>query len=359
MATIDYSEGRLSLAGCYTSDRVSLIQDRAHRLVRQRKVTELDPSGIERIDSAGVAFVEDLILSCSSRGSLNIFPARPEIQAVMDTFRSIGLPEVPPPERKGFFELLGGGVLDRLASFGRAVALASEICYWSAVGLFDRSRQRPGVVTQQALLLGNNALPIIALLSFIIGFIISLQSGIQLRIYGGDIFLADLLSVTLVREMAPLITAILVAGRSGSAIASEIATMQVSEELDALRMMALSPIRYVVVPKFHAITFVMPILVMFSILFGELGGAVIAFGYLDLSLPTFVSRSLDILTAKDLIITFSKSVVFAWLIVIIGAHYGFQVRGGAEGVGKATTASVVSSIFAVVIADSLFSLLYI
>jgi phospholipid/cholesterol/gamma-HCH transport system permease protein len=236
---------------------------------------------------------------------------------------------------------------------------ASEVVWWSIIGIFDRSGQRKYSIVQQGLALGFNAMPIIALMSFIIGFILSLQSAVQLRIYGANIFLADLLAITMVREMGPLITAILVAGRSGSAIASEIASMNVSEELDALRMMALDPVRFVVVPKFHAITLVMPVLVLLAIIAGEIGGAVIAFGYLDLSVSTFLSRSFNILTLKDLIITFTKSTVFAWLIVIIGAHYGFQTTGGAEGVGKATTASVVSSIFAIVIADSLFSLLYI
>ena len=134
--------------------------------------------------------------------------------------------------------------------------------------------------------------------------------------------------------------------------------MQVSEEIDALRMMALNPIRYVVVPKFHAITVVMPLLVVFSIIVGELGGLIIGMQMLDLSIPTFLVRSIDIISIKDIVISLSKSIVFAWLIVIIGAHYGFRVQGGAEGVGKATTASVVVSIFAVIIADAIFSLFY-
>ncbi|HNQ44696.1 MAG TPA: ABC transporter permease, partial [Candidatus Cloacimonadota bacterium] len=134
--------------------------------------------------------------------------------------------------------------------------------------------------------------------------------------------------------------------------------MQVTEEIDALRMMALNPIRYIVVPKMHAFTVVMPILVAFSILVGELGGMIIAIGYLDLSVETFVGRSIDIITLKDLIVSFGKSAWFAWVIVIIGSYCGFQVKGGAEGVGKSTTASVVAAIFAVIMFDALFSLMY-
>ncbi len=236
--------------------------------------------------------------------------------------------------------------------------LCSELAWWSLAGLFDKKGQRKGSFTAQGVLLGYNALPVVCLLSFIIGFILSLQSAAQLKIYGGNVFLPDLLAVTLVREMGPLITAIIVAGRSGSAIASEIATMQVSEEIDALRMMAINPLRYVVVPKFHAITVVMPLLVVFSIIVGELGGLIIGMSMLDLSLTMFVSRSIEIIALKDILISLGKSIVFAWLIVVIGAYYGFRVKGGAEGVGKATTASVVAAIFAVVIADAIFSLFY-
>lgn len=134
--------------------------------------------------------------------------------------------------------------------------------------------------------------------------------------------------------------------------------MKVTEELDALKMMALNPLRFVIVPKMHAITLVMPILVAFSILVGLLGGALIAVSYLDIPLDAFINRCIDVIFAKDLIVTYTKSTIFAWVIVIIGSHFGFQVKGGAEGVGRATTISVVTSIFSVIIIDAIFSLLY-
>lgn len=357
-ARADYSENKLILSGNFSSEEVSKIQTKVTRSQDQNKITLLDLSGIEAIDSAGVAFVEEIILNYSTGKELTILPAKPEIQAVMDTFKSIQLEEVEAPPPPGFLEKTGDSMITRFNQYFQTILLASEVFYWSLIGIKDHTGQRKGAIAQQCMLLGSNALPIVALLSFIIGFILSLQSAVQLRTFGANVFLADLLAITLVREMSPLITAIIVAGRSGSSIASEIATMQVSEELDALKMMALSPIRYVVVPKFHAITLMMPILVAFSILVGELGGAVIALGYLDLNVTTFLTRSIDIISLKDLLVTFSKSTVFAWLIVIIGSHQGFQVKGGAEGVGKATTQAVVSSIFAVVIADSIFSLVY-
>ncbi|HDR05844.1 MAG TPA: ABC transporter permease, partial [Candidatus Marinimicrobia bacterium] len=169
---------------------------------------------------------------------------------------------------------------------------------------------------------------------------------------------ADLIAISMVREMGPMMTAIIVAGRSGSAIASEIATMVVTEEVDALKMMAISPVRYLVAPKFNAMTICMPLLVTLSIIVGMFGGLLVGYFYLNLSPQAYIAESFMILTLKDLFIGLSKSVFFAWVIVIIGSHYGFKVSGGAEGVGKATTASVVASIFAVIVLDAVFSLIF-
>ncbi|MCB5229178.1 MAG: MlaE family lipid ABC transporter permease subunit [Candidatus Cloacimonetes bacterium] len=358
MFTLHFENGILAVSGQLNRDNATQFQKSARLLTVKNTPNTLDLSGLEALDSAGVASIEELIAHFNPEDSqLKIIPASPDVEAVRNTFKS-PVQIVDKPPQPNIFEKLGGNMEAWFQSMGEALVLCSELFYWSIVGIFDRKGQRKGSFGAQGLLLGYNALPVVALLSFIIGFILSLQSAAQLKNYGGNVFLPDLLAITLVREMAPLITAIIVAGRSGSAIASEIATMQVSEEIDALRMMAINPIRYVVVPKFHAITVVMPLLVVFSIAVGELGGFMIATSMLDLSLGTFVSRSVNIIKFKDIFISLTKSTVFAWLIVIIGAYNGFRVRGGAEGVGKATTASVVAAIFAIVIADALFSLLY-
>jgi phospholipid/cholesterol/gamma-HCH transport system permease protein len=348
----------LYLDGDLLSSNVSGYLRELQGQIKKQTLSMIDLSGVSSIDSSGVAFLDELHSQLGSKGILLLSGAKPEIQSVIDTFTSLKLPLPKQEQKAGYFEHIGATVLDSAANIYQATLLASEIYYWSLIGLFNRKGQRKGTFIQQAELLGAQALPIVALLSFIIGFILSLQSAVQLRNFGANVFIADLLAVTMVREMGPMMTAIIVAGRSGSAIASEIATMQVTEEIDALKMMALSPIRYVVVPKFHAITIVMPLLVAFSILVGEIGGGLIAIGYLDVSMQTFVQRSIDIITIKDLVVSFGKSTVFAWVIVIIGSYFGFQVKGGAEGVGKATTASVVASIFAVIVLDAVFSLLY-
>lgn len=358
MAEIKLDHPMLAISGNLDRNVVPELQKEASQLLRKGQIKILDLSGIESLDSAGVAFLECLKDSVQKNNPTVtvIAPPLPMLK-IMQTFadHAEGLKKPAPPS---IFESIGQKVVDAYLEFVDAFLLCSELAWWSIIGIFDRKGQKRGSFTSAGVLLGYNALAVVALLSFIIGFILSLQSAAQLRIYGGNVFLPDLLTVTMVREMGPLITAIIVAGRSGSAIASEIATMQVSEEIDALRMMALNPIRYVVVPKFHAITVVMPLLVVFSIIVAEIGGLIIGLQMLDLSLATFWARSIAIISIKDIVISLSKSIVFAWLIVIIGAHYGFRVKGGAEGVGKATTASVVASIFAVIITDALFSLFY-
>jgi len=348
----------LYLEGSLNAATIPALLEEVNSLLKHQNPNTIDLSGVTVLDSAGVAFLDEINIRLAAQGLLLYQGASEEIQAVMETFSSLKV-KVPAPERKmGFFEQIGDAVVVAYHNFYDVMLLASEVFYWALIGIFSRKGQRKGSFTIQCSLLGSQALPILSLLSFIVGFILSLQASVQLANFGANVFIADLMAFSMVREIAPLITAIIVAGRSGSAIASEIATMQVTEEIDALKIMALSPVRYVVVPKFLAITVVMPILVMFSILVSEIGGGIIAIDYLDLSIYTFVQRSIDVLTMKDIVTSFGKSIIFAWTIVVIGAYCGFQVKGGAEGVGKATTSSVVASIFAVIIWDAIFSLLY-
>jgi len=356
---VKLEHGTLYLTGELTAHEVHRLEDETALLMKGNAISIIDLAGVATIDSAGVAFLDELQSNISDKSILLFRGISPEVQGVINTFSTMRLPRMEPAKAAGFFEYLGDAIFRTGAELKETLYLTSEVFYWALVGIFDHRGQRKGSFVQQAYLLGSEALPIVALLSFIIGLILSLQSAIQLKTFGANVFIAELITVTMVNEMGPMLTAIIVAGRSGSAIASEIATMQVTEEIDALKMMALTPTRYVVVPKFHALTVVMPLLVAFSIMIGILGGLLIAITYLDVSATTFFQRAIDITTLKDLVISFGKSIVFSWAIVIIGSQNGFKVKGGAEGVGKATTASVVSSIFAVILLDALFSFLYI
>ena len=232
MKLIRLESNTLKVTGMITLDNAAAFLKEARSLVRDSTPNVLDLSGLEQIDSAGVASLEELILMLKSgERELEITDPPAQVRQVMKTFRDVDEP-VSSPHSPGVFESVGDSIEQGLVGLKEAFVLCGELAWWFLVGLFDRKGQRKGSFTAQGMLLGYNALPVVALLSFIIGFILSLQSAAQLKIYGGNVFLPDLLAVTLVREMSPLITAIIVAGRSGSAIASEIATMQVSEEIE-------------------------------------------------------------------------------------------------------------------------------
>lgn len=352
---IRYEDKCLFLTDSLTHDTVPALQKKIKKLKPDR-VETIDVAGLSRLDSAGVSFLEQL-RDIDFPGS-KLTGVSEAIQQSLTTFstKDHRLPE--PLRLEGFFERIGGSIYNLRHTLGELVLLISEVIYWSAIGIVSRTGRRKGAIMQQILLIGSNAVGIIALLSFVLGLILALQSAAQLRQFGASIYVADLIAISMVREMGPMMTAIIIAGRSGSAFAAEISSMKVSEELDALRMMAINPIRYVVVPKFLAMTISMPLLVTLSMILGILGGFVIGVTYLDLTVVSYFNETMSILTLEDLLVGFSKSLFFAGVIVIIGSYYGFRVQGGAEGVGRVTTSAVVASIFAVIFLDAVFSLIY-
>lgn len=203
---------------------------------------------------------------------------------------------------------------------------------------------------------GVDALPIVGLISFLLGLIMAFMSSVQLKQFGANLYVASLVSLAMVRELGPIMTAIIVAGRSGSAFAAEIGTMRVSEEVDALYTMGFDPTRFLVVPKLIAAVTVVPILTLFSDFFAIAGGFLVGVTMLDLTFNAYVDYTLWALRLTDVLWGFLKSGVFATLIVWIGCFKGFQVRGSAAAVGQATTSSVVSSIFLIILADSIFAI---
>lgn len=205
---------------------------------------------------------------------------------------------------------------------------------------------------------GVNALPIVSLILLLIGIISGYQGAIQLKQFGADIYIADLIGVSITRELGPLMTAILVAGRSGSAFTAEIGTMKVSEEIDALRSMGFDPFRFLVLPRVFAVTFSIPLLTMFGNVAGILGGLISGLSMLDITTTGYFNQLQIAVDLGDLGSGLLKSLVFGLLVASIGCFRGLQVKGGAEGVGTATTISVVSGIFAIIIADTIFTFIF-
>ena len=204
---------------------------------------------------------------------------------------------------------------------------------------------------------GVDALPIVGLISFLLGLIMAFMSSVQLQQFGANIYVASLVSLAMVRELGPIMTAIIVAGRSGSAFAAEIGTMKVSEEIDALFTMGFEPTRFLVAPKIIASVIVVPFLALFSNIFAITGGLVVGVFMLDLTANAYITQTIKTLTLFDVFWGFLKSGVFALLIAGIGCLRGFQVRGGASSVGEGTTSAVVSSIFLIILSDSIFAII--
>jgi len=205
---------------------------------------------------------------------------------------------------------------------------------------------------------GFNALPITGLLTFLLGIVIAYQGAEQLQRFGANVYVADLIGLSMVRELSPLITAIIVAGRSGSAYTAQIGTMKVTEEIDALRTIGIGPLDLLVLPKVLALMVALPLLTIYTDAMGILGGMVMARAQLGVSFGTFVDRLDEAISLTSLLIGIGKAPVFAAIIALVGCYQGFRVSGSADSVGRQTTESVVQSIFLVILTDALFSIAF-
>ena len=204
---------------------------------------------------------------------------------------------------------------------------------------------------------GVNALPIVLLISFLVGLIMAFQSAVPMSMFGATLYVANLIGVAMVRELGPLMTAIVLAGRSGSAFAAEIGTMRVNEEIDALTTMGMDPVRYLVVPRVLAAVFVTPLLTVFADLIGVIGGAVVLLS-LGFSLETYIHQLTSSVSWLDMMGGIFKAGVFGLLIAAIGCLRGLQTGTGASAVGESTTRAVVSGIVLIVVFDGLFSVIF-
>ncbi len=258
----------------------------------------------------------------------------------------------------GVLTYLGRNTLDFLRYVSRLYDLSVKAAYWTFVAPFKGRQVKWGNAIHQMVLAGVDSIPIVALISLFIGIVLGLQGAYQLAKFGATYFVTALVGVSMTRELGPLLTAIVIAGRSGSAFAAELGTMKVSEEIDALEAMGLNSVRYLVVPKYLAMLIMMPCLTLISDLSGIVGGALFEIAQLDKTATMCLTATRDALAMHDITTGLIKSVVFGMIITTIGCNEGFGVKGGAEGVGKATTSSVVLSIFLIIFADVIFTAIF-
>ncbi|MCD6047948.1 MAG: mlaE 2 [Gammaproteobacteria bacterium] len=204
---------------------------------------------------------------------------------------------------------------------------------------------------------GYDAMPIVGLLSFLVGIVLAYQMGVQLENYGANIFVVNLLGISILREFAPLMTAIIVAGRTGAAFTAELGTMKVNQELDALMTMGVKPVEYLILPKILGLVIALPLLSVWASFSGILGGMIMSKGMLNITFAVFMHQFQEGVALKQLWIGLIKTPVFAFIISSVGCFQGIQVQGGAESVGIQTTRSVVQSLFLIIVADAFFSIL--
>ena len=252
---------------------------------------------------------------------------------------------------------LGKRVLDSKKNLNQLAVLINQTAYWLVVGPFRPKGFKWRWTIRQVVQTGREAVPIVTLIAAAIGMILALQTAYQLRRVGALTLVATLVAVSVVRELGPLITAIIVAGRSGSAFAAEIASMVVAEEVDAMRTMGLHPVKFLVAPKVMGLVIALPCLTLIADLVAILGGMAVGVLGLHINMETYYKQSLLFLEVADVVNGLIKSVFFALIIALVGCYQGFAVTGGAEGVGRRTTSSVVTAIFLVIVADVFFTLL--
>lgn len=349
---------RLRLTGEWTALCIGEAGTRLQRLTLNGDAIAIDGSGLEALDSVGVWLLQRRFEQWREQGREPRLVEWPlEFAKLMTLFEPSAVTRRPatrrpPMERIGRWAATNGSQLVALLDFIGRTALS----FFSTAVRPARWRVRPTLKNIQTA--GVEALPIVGLTAFLLGVVVAYQSADQLRRYGANIFVVDLIGFAMLREFAPLITAIIVAGRSGSAYAAQIGTMSVTEEIDALRTIGIPPIDQLVLPKIMALLVALPLLTLFADVVGVLGGATMAASKLGIGFAEFFDRFGATVGLASLLVGAGKALVFAIIITVVGCFQGFQTRGGPDSVGRQTTRSVVQAIFLVIVADAIFSVLF-
>jgi len=349
--------GRLALADLKTL--MAELQAIPGRL--EPRGIAVDVSGVEYLDSAGALALIEMENLCRSRGIpfelLGVSRKHHGLLGLIDREALQRPPLRPESERRAIVVKLGELARLQYRDFLEIMSFVGELVTALAFCLAHPRSVRWEEVKFYMKRAGADGLPIVALISLLLGLIMAFMSSLQLKQFGANLYVANLVTIAMVRELGPIMTAILVAGRSGSAFAAEIGTMVVNDEVNALVTMGFDPIRFLAVPKVLAAMIVVPILTIYADFFAILGGLIVGITGLDLTAFTYIQQTKDSIRVFDFATSLVKAVVFAALIAGIGCQRGFQVRGGAEGVGQSTTSAVVSAIFLIIVADSAFAVM--
>ena len=356
---------RLVAEGAWTTKDAAML-DAQLRTLQLGGATdaEIDGSGLERIDSAGAWLLVRTKRDWEAKGK-RVAPIK--LPAVYDTLlHSVEHEHKAPPvvihnrhTMAAFTERVGRATIHGLQQgmgilgyLGRVTVETTEAIY------HPRGNLRVAALVHQVEETGLNALPIVGLLAFLIGIVLAYQGADQLKRFGAEVFTINLLGVGLLRELGGLVTAIIVAGRSGSAFTAQIGTMRVNEEIDAMQTIGINTVDALVLPRVIGLVIALPFLTLYADLMGLLGGAVMCYFDLGITIPVFMRQLHDAISVNTFVVGMIKAPVFAMIIGMVGCYEGLQVERNAASVGKLTTRSVVESIFLVIVLDAGFSILF-
>ena len=352
------------LSGDWTITSGATLEEQLDALdLSGAKATIIDSTEIERLDTLGAWLIHRLIISYEDEGSqVTLSGLSIEKEALLTRIRK-GAPEPCEPRRRKALlfvqlEQIGMATVRTLNNLGGFLGF-NGLVYARLFGAIRRpKRLRITPLFYQMEQVGWNALPIVGTIAFLIGAVLVNQGAIQLRQFGAEVFVVDMLAISHFRELGVLLTAIIIAGRSGSAFTAQIGSMVMHEEVDAMKTIGLHPIDTLVLPRFLALVIVFPILAFYADLMGALGGGVMAWATLDISPAVFIQRLNDAVLPSTFLVGIIKAPFFASVIALSGCYEGLSVTGSAESVGEHTTQSVVQSIFLVIVLDALFAVFF-
>lgn len=319
-----------------------------------------DMSGVEHIDGSAMAMLAHLRARLQQRGVRAEFVrAAPTVQEIIHLYRGdVRVGRRKKRRARGSLDQIGQAVLAILLELQLVLAfLGYLVVEWVNVLRAPKTanwRDLPSILERT----GADAVPIVTLINFLVGMVMAFQSAPQLEQYGANIFLADLIGISMTRELGPLLTAIVICGRSGAAFAAELGSMKVNEEIDALRTMGFGPMRYLVLPRVLALMLVMPLLTLVADLVGIFGGLTVGMTMLDLTPTGFFTELQKAVSVSDVLSGLTKSTFFGLSIALISCQQGLATSGGAEGVGRRTTSAVVTTLFVLVVLDAIFTVFF-
>jgi phospholipid/cholesterol/gamma-HCH transport system permease protein len=356
----DEGEMTIYLRGRIDSDNAPQLIELFGTLVKDRRPAALtvDLKKVTYLDDFGaLVLVELKDMVAATNHQFNLKNAREEVLYILNSGALAETPQLVKVRPPSMFIRFGDGILKLAEDVKYLISFVGSVCLAFIYSFLHPKAMRMDDTFLYMQKTGVDAVPIVGMISFLMGLIMAFMSSIQLQMFGANVYVASLVCLAMTRELGPIMTAIVVAGRSGSSFASEIGTMKISEEVDALFTMGFDPTRYLVVPKIMASVIVVPILTLFSDVFAILGGMTVGVFMLDLTANAYILQTLKTLSLFDIILGLLKSGVFAFLISWIGCLRGFRVKGGAAAVGQATTSAVVSSIFLIIVFDSIFAVI--